>query len=96
VRSVDALDIIAGKVYLVRSKDLDDLRLFSLNLNKEALRQRVLQRSSSLSSSDQNRRQATSNWYIVYADDLGLSVTLGAREQLWTFDYDQSRRSPSV
>jgi hypothetical protein len=79
VRLVDALDIIAGKVYSARPKDLDDFRVLSLNLNKEELRQRVLQGSSSLGSSDQNRRQAISNWYIVYGDDLGLSLKSGAR-----------------
>jgi hypothetical protein len=73
VRLVDALDIIAGKVYSARPKDLDDFRLLSLNLDKEALRQRVLQGSSSLISSDQIRRQAITNWYIVYGDDLVLS-----------------------
>ena len=74
VRLVDALDIIAGKVFSARPKDLDDFRLLSLNLNKEELRQRVLQGSTSLISSDQNRRQAIKNWYIVYGDDLGLDL----------------------
>jgi hypothetical protein len=77
-RLVDALDIIAGKVYSARPKDLDDFRLLSLNLNKEELRQRVLQGSSSLGSSDQNRRQAITHWYIVYGEDLGLSLDPGA------------------
>ena len=72
VRLVDALDIIAGKVFSARLKDLDDFRLLSLNLNKEELRQRVLQGLPSLISSDQNRRQAIRNWYIVYGDDLDL------------------------
>lgn len=78
VRLVDALDIIAGKVYSARPKDLDDFRVLSLNLNKEELRHRVLQGSSSLASSDQVRRQAITNWYIVYGDDLGLSLKSGA------------------
>jgi hypothetical protein len=80
VRLVDALDIIAGKVFSARPKDLDDFRLLSLNLNKEQLRQRVLQGSTSLTSSDQNRRQAITNWYIVYGDDLGLAVNSGASD----------------
>jgi hypothetical protein len=78
VRLVDALDIIAGKVFSARPKDLDDFRLLSLNFNKEELRQRVLQGSSSLISSDQNRRQAIKNWYIVYGDDLGLDLEEGS------------------
>jgi len=77
VRLVDALDIIAGKVFSARPKDLDDFRLLALNLNKEELRQRVLQGSSSLISSDQNRRQAIKNWYIVHGDDLGLDLEEG-------------------
>lgn len=77
LRLVDALDIIAGKVCSARPKDLDDFRVLSVNLNKEELRQRVLQGSSSLISSDQIRRQANTNWYIVYGDDLGLSLNSG-------------------
>jgi hypothetical protein len=72
LRLVDVLDIIAGKVFSSGPKDLDDFRLLSVNINQEELRQRVLQESSSLISSDQNRRQAIKNWYIVYGDDLGL------------------------
>lgn len=72
VRLVDVVDIIAGKVFSSRPKDLDDFRLLSLNLNKEELKQRVLQQSSTLMSSDQARLQAIKNWYIVYGDDLGL------------------------
>ena len=49
-------------------------RLLSLSLDKEALRQRVLQASSNLISSDQNRLQAIKNWYVVYGDDLGLDL----------------------
>jgi hypothetical protein len=78
VRLVDAVDIIAGKVYSARPKDLDDFRLLPLNLNKEELKERVLQGSSSLISSDQDRRQAITNWYIVYGDDLGLSPNSSA------------------
>jgi hypothetical protein len=77
VRLVDALDIIAGKVFSARPKDLDDFRLLSLYLNKEELRQRVLRGSSSLISSDQNRRQAIRNWYIVYGENLGLDLEEG-------------------
>ncbi len=77
VRLIDVLDIIAGKVYSARPKDLDDFRVLSLNLNNEELRQRVLQGSSTLISSDQDRRQAVTNWYIVYGDDLGLSLNSG-------------------
>ncbi len=77
VRLVDAMDIIGGKVFSARPKDLDDFRLLSLNLNKEELRQRVLQGSSDLIPSDQNRRQAIKNWYIVYGDDLGLEEQSG-------------------
>src|SRR5271166_4355215 len=77
VRLVDVLDIIAGKVFSSRPKDLDDFRLLSLNLDKEELRQRVLQGSSSLISSDEDRRQAINNWYIVYGDDLGLDLEQG-------------------
>jgi hypothetical protein len=52
--------------------------VLSLNLNKEELRQRVLQGSSSLVSSDQNRRQAITNRYIVNGEELGLWLKSGA------------------
>jgi hypothetical protein len=53
---------------------LDDFRLLSLTVNQAELNQRVLQESSSLISSDQNRQQAIRNWYIVYGDHLDLDV----------------------
>jgi hypothetical protein len=74
LRLVDVLDIIAGKVFSSWPKDLDDFRLLSLKINQEELRQRVLQESSGPISSDQNRRQAIKNWYIVYGDGLGLDL----------------------
>ena len=77
MRLVDALDIIAGKVCSARPKDRDDFRVLSPNLNKEELRQRVLQGSCGLLSSDQYRRQAITNWYIVYGEDLGLPLDPG-------------------
>ena len=68
VRLVDVVNIVAGKVFSSRSKDLDDFRLLSQTVSQEELKQRVLQESSRLISSDQNRQQAIKNWYIVYGD----------------------------
>jgi hypothetical protein len=83
VRLVDALDFIAGKDYSGWPKDLDDVRVLSLNRNKKELRRRVLQGSSSLISSDQIRRQTIKNWYIVYGDDLeSESSVCAAKEHL--------------
>ena len=78
MRLVDAFDVIAEKVHSARPKDLDDFRVLSLSLNKEEFLQRVVQGSSDLISSDQNRRQAIANWYIVYGEDLGLLPQSGA------------------
>ena len=72
VRLVDVVDIIAGKVFSSRPKDLDDFRLLSPKIDQEELRRRMLQESTSLISSDQTRRQAIKNWYIVHGDDFGL------------------------
>ena len=70
VRLVDTVDIIAGKVFSGRPKDLDDFRLFSLELDKETLKQRVLQASSTLIACDHDRQQAIKNWYVVYGENL--------------------------
>jgi hypothetical protein len=69
VRLVDPYDIIAGKVFSARPKDLDDFRLLSLSLDKEQLGQRVAQGLSSLYSNDKHRHQAMRNWYVVYGED---------------------------
>ena len=70
LRLVDPHDIIAGKVYSPRSKDLDDFRLLAPNLDKQRLRELVIKELSSLWSSDETRQRAMQNWYVVYGEDL--------------------------
>jgi hypothetical protein len=70
VNLVDPHDIIAGKVSSSRPKDLDDFRLLSLCLDKEQLKQRVIQGISPHWSNDKDRQQAIQNWYIVYGENL--------------------------
>ena len=70
VRLVDPHDIIAGKVYSPRSKDLDDFRLLAPSLNKERLRELVIGEFPSLWSGEETRQKAIQNWYVVYGENL--------------------------
>ncbi len=70
LRLVDPHDIIAGKVYSPRSKDLDDFRLLAPSLDKQRLRELVIRELSSLWSSEGTRQRAMQNWYVVYGENL--------------------------
>jgi len=72
LRLVDPHDIIAGKVYSPRPKDLDDFRLLAPSLDNQRLRELVIRGLSSLWSSNETRQRAIQNWYVVYGENLEL------------------------
>lgn len=67
---VDAADVFLSKLFSIRSKDLDDLRMTAPQLEKESLAQRLKQSCLSLLAAPDLRQQAEQNWYVVYGEPL--------------------------
>ncbi|WP_165230386.1 DUF6036 family nucleotidyltransferase [Aquisphaera insulae] len=70
LRLVDPADIIAGKVYSPRAKDLDDFRMLCEGLDRGVLRDRVIRGLPSRWSDPEARARAIQNWYIAYGEAL--------------------------
>jgi hypothetical protein len=64
-RVVDPLDVLAGKLFSRRTKDLDDFRLAWANVDQPSLRNRIATRTDSFRADPSLREAATQNWYIV-------------------------------
>lgn len=73
VSVVDAYDILAGKVYSLRSKDRDDLRRLAPEIDQSRLLQRLRIATQRLWRDDRFRQQAVQNWYVVYGEPLDLT-----------------------
>ncbi len=65
VRLIDSLDILTGKLFSKRTKDLDDLRQAINTINLTDLKERLQRSTSSFRSDDALLQAATSNWYIL-------------------------------
>lgn len=67
---VDPLDILVGKLFSRREKDLDDLRMLKPTFEIEEITDRVKTSGGSLLSDIQFRSNAERNWYILFGDSL--------------------------
>lgn len=67
---VDAADVLLSKLFSVRSKDLDDLRVVAPQLDKDSLACRLKQTCSSMIAAPDLRQCAERNWYILYGEAL--------------------------
>lgn len=67
---VDPLDILVGKLFSKREKDLDDVRALTQKVQKVDVVVRLRQTCSTLLSEERLRQQAQHNWYILYGEDL--------------------------
>ena len=70
VRLVDALDIAVGKLFSLRTKDLDDLRALLPHLGKSAIAQRLAESGGALLKQEPLRDQAEKNWYVLFGEPL--------------------------
>lgn len=70
VHVVDAHDVCLSKMFSVREKDRDDLRVLAPQLGKGPLADRLLATCASLVAEPGLRRHATENWYILFGDIL--------------------------
>src|SRR5262249_7500329 len=67
---VDVHDVFLSKLFSVRTKDRDDLRMLAPQLSKETLIRRLKETTASFMSEASLRQRAADNWYIVYGEPL--------------------------
>lgn len=67
---VDVYDIFLGKLTSIRTKDLDDLRMLSPQLDKQILVERMKDTMTSSFADDELRKRAQHNWYVLYGEAL--------------------------
>lgn len=65
VRVVDTLDLLAGKLFSSRTKDLDDLRVALPLIGKTALAAHVARNCANFVRDEKSKRAGESNWYIL-------------------------------
>jgi hypothetical protein len=67
---VDAADVFLSKLFSIRNKDFDDLRVLAHQLDKDTLIRRLQQSCSSLLAAPDLRQRAEHNWYVLYGEPL--------------------------
>lgn len=67
---IDAADVFLSKLFSVRTKDWDDLRVLTGQLEKDTLIRRLQQGCSSMLAAPDLRQRAEHNWYVLYGQTL--------------------------
>ena len=67
---VDATDILTGKMFSRRTKDLDDMRLVRGSIGREQLSDRLRSSGGDLASDPGFRANAEKNWDILFGETL--------------------------
>lgn len=67
---IDPYDIVVGKLFSNREKDLDDLRVLAGQLEKARIEQRLRESAASLRADENLSQNAARNWYIVYGETI--------------------------
>jgi hypothetical protein len=67
---VDVYDIFLSKLFSVRTKDLDDLRMLLPQLDKATLVDRFKHTTGSITAAEEYRKRAEHNWYILFGEAL--------------------------
>ena len=70
VTLVDSYDILLGKLFSRREKDLDDLRTVNPPVDQQRLTDRLLDSAPSFLADPQLKQNAQSNWYILFGQPL--------------------------
>lgn len=65
---VDPYDIFVGKLFSIRTKDLDDLRELAVTLDRAKIEHRLKDSGQDLMGEQQLAAAAEKNWYIVFGD----------------------------
>jgi hypothetical protein len=67
---VDVYDVFLSKLFSIRTKDLDDMRMLLPQLDKDMLTRRLKDTTASMLASEELRKRAVQNWYILYGEEL--------------------------
>jgi hypothetical protein len=67
---VDPLDILVGKLFSRRDKDLDDLRILKNRFSSEAIVERIRASAAGFLADAQLKQNARRNWYILFGEEL--------------------------
>jgi hypothetical protein len=67
---LDAADVFLSKLFSIRTKDLDDLRVLARQLEKDILIRRLQQNCSSMLAAPDLLQRAEHNWYVLYGEAL--------------------------
>jgi hypothetical protein len=67
---VDVYDVFLSKLFSIRTKDRDDLRMLKPQLEKETIIRRMKETTASMLAAPPLRQRAADNWYILYGEAL--------------------------
>ena len=67
---VDVYDVFLSKLFSIRTKDLDDLRMLKPQLDKESLARRLTDTTRSMLAAPGSVSGREQNWYILYGEPL--------------------------
>ncbi len=67
---LDPMDVFLSKLVIIRTKDLDDMRMIAQRLSKEALVAQLKANCSSMVAAQDLRQRAEKNWYILFGEPL--------------------------
>jgi hypothetical protein len=67
---VDPYDVFVGKLFSVREKDRDDLRMLKRGLDRETIVGRLLETGGKLRTDLRLAKAAADNWFVVFGEKL--------------------------
>jgi hypothetical protein len=67
---VDPLDVFVGKLFSVRTKDRDDLRVLRPTLDKARLVSRLQSSTNAFRADPRLRAAAEQNWFVLFGEAL--------------------------
>jgi hypothetical protein len=67
---VDVYDVFLSKLFSIRPKDLDDMRMLLPHVDKNTLSQRLKETTASMLAAEELRKRAEQNWKILYGEVL--------------------------
>jgi hypothetical protein len=70
VSLVDVHDVFLSKLFSIRDKDLDDMRLLSGQLDRGTLTRQLRETTASMLAAPDLRQRAEKNWYILFGEAL--------------------------